>query len=300
MLFFLLSGFLMGHLYLKRPPAPGEIFGFAVKRLSRVYPLFALVVISAYLAIKLGFTGYAYGMSSGAELALTLGLVHGTSVLWTIGPEIIFYGVFMILWPLWHRSRLAFFGMLAPLMLLCWLPVEVQPLNSILSLHNRFPYFVLGMFMGLHSERFSARVPTSLFCIALAIYFFGSPQIASYVINVPERMTSDPWSFPVYIASSSMVMVTALLAKPRLLINPVMDYLGRVSYSFYLIHVLALLNIKPLLSGRPALAIAASLAVTITASAICHRWVETPAREAGRTCLRYIRGKRKHPVVVAS
>ncbi len=45
MLFFALSGFLMGYLYCDQPQGTVRIWDFAVARLARVGPLFVLVVV---------------------------------------------------------------------------------------------------------------------------------------------------------------------------------------------------------------------------------------------------------------
>ena len=45
LLFFLISGFLMGRLYLETPPTRENLTNYALARVARVYPLFALVII---------------------------------------------------------------------------------------------------------------------------------------------------------------------------------------------------------------------------------------------------------------
>src|SRR5580704_17034654 len=47
MLFFVLSGYLMGALYLDRPFRAGEVWAYAVRRIARVVPLFYVVVTLA-------------------------------------------------------------------------------------------------------------------------------------------------------------------------------------------------------------------------------------------------------------
>ena len=54
-LFFVLSGFLIGKLYLERPFKAAEVWTYLVARFARIYPLFAFVVIVVGLARRYPF-----------------------------------------------------------------------------------------------------------------------------------------------------------------------------------------------------------------------------------------------------
>ena len=54
MLFFALSEFLMGHLYLHEQPTPANVARFWQHRIARVYPLFAVVTLISFLSIRWG------------------------------------------------------------------------------------------------------------------------------------------------------------------------------------------------------------------------------------------------------
>jgi peptidoglycan/LPS O-acetylase OafA/YrhL len=63
MIFFVLSGYLMGFLYLDRPFNSAEVWSYAVHRGARVLPLFYTVVILALLFREIGhLNGVADGI----------------------------------------------------------------------------------------------------------------------------------------------------------------------------------------------------------------------------------------------
>ena len=88
MLFFVLSGFLMGSLYLSKPANFSSVSGFVNKRFARVYPLYFVVLV---------LFGTAYGLS-GFEIFTHLVFLDGQYVFWTVLVEVKFYGLFIILW----------------------------------------------------------------------------------------------------------------------------------------------------------------------------------------------------------
>jgi peptidoglycan/LPS O-acetylase OafA/YrhL len=107
MLFFLLSGFLMAHLYLNIPPTPQSIRAFAAARVARVVPLFLVVVIAPYLLSLIApssVNSYFYGITNIPALLSHLFLLSGWDVLWTIPIEIHFYVLFALAW--FMRPRL--------------------------------------------------------------------------------------------------------------------------------------------------------------------------------------------------
>lgn len=85
MLFFLLSYFLMAHLYFDSPPTIENIKKFAVARIARVLPLFLFVILVPYFIYQLPLSGvqpYFYHIPDAATLISHLLLLSGTSVLW--------------------------------------------------------------------------------------------------------------------------------------------------------------------------------------------------------------------------
>ena len=98
LLFFVLSGFLMGRLYFDRPLSVTRVGDFFRRRFARVVPLYLIVVLASYLWLRwYGIPWPLYGVTGDALLAHLL-FVDGTGILWTVPTEIQFYVLFPLFW----------------------------------------------------------------------------------------------------------------------------------------------------------------------------------------------------------
>lgn len=83
----------------------------------------------------------------------------------------------------------------------------------------------------------------------------------------------DVASFPLVIAASSMILVATLSGN---LSNPVLVYLGRMSYGLYVFHALGLAIASFFLTKYSALHALMGLALTIMMAAASFHWLEKP------------------------
>lgn len=97
LIFFVLSGFLMGHLYLKRQLTPDSARKFVVSRVARIVPLYYAVVILAFLASPWLGEAFTYQMDW-MQFARLLSFTGSLSVFWSVGPEFQFYFFFLCVW----------------------------------------------------------------------------------------------------------------------------------------------------------------------------------------------------------
>lgn len=111
---------------------------------------------------------------------------------------------------------------------------------------------------------------------------------------VPEVLVKDaPGAFLEPAWSISLEWQFYLVAP--LLTNPIVRYLGRISYSLYLSHTVVIIVIQyALLTWAPGLSqmahfvvlLASTTAVTIAVSAVLYRCIEIPGIQAGRSLAR--------------
>jgi peptidoglycan/LPS O-acetylase OafA/YrhL len=104
-LFFVLSGCLMGRLYLSRDFDAVQIWYYATARFARIYPLFALVVISA--GILNAFFGFQIFWMESWEVDRHLVLLGDAHTVWTIAVECHFYVLFLLFWFASSRGKLS-------------------------------------------------------------------------------------------------------------------------------------------------------------------------------------------------
>jgi len=164
MLFFVLSGFLMGSLYLSKPANFSSVSGFVNKRFARVYPLYFVVLV---------LFGTAYGLS-GFEIFTHLVFLDGQYVFWTVLVEVKFYGLFIILWlALQGRSERTQFITLLALYLACMFLPQMDKG----SLLQNLQIFVLGMMIAVSGHRIDDR-----FGYYLPIGLLSLVGISSYAL----------------------------------------------------------------------------------------------------------------------
>lgn len=288
MLFFVLSGFLMAHLYMNVPPSFTEVRRFVVNRMARIYPMFVLVVGFCFSIKRLGFNIYAYPISTLSEMIEHLAFVRGYEVLWTIGPEVIFYGLFVIAWLLRVRSEASMWSYLLVLTILAWIPLEGAGSNSLAELHDKLPFFLVGTVLGMHSDSLLATSGSRAvwkpwaFWSSLTVFALGFPRILCHVVSVPTHLAGDPWphpwGYPFYICATVALFAAALIHRPWVLTNALAQFAGKISYSFYLLHYMVLKNIRPLMPTHPLRAIALAGLITVALSWAAYRLIETPSR----------------------
>ena len=154
MLFFLLSGFLMSYLYMRKEFDGNEIYRYAVARIARVIPLYLVVVLCSYLLQKLGIIGVLYDIPNKESLFSHIALLSGTSVLWTIPTEIQFYLVFVFLWWFWSKGQ-AQLPILISFLMIALIFLDFPHIKGNLSeipyntaLIRSLPYFLMGSVFG--------------------------------------------------------------------------------------------------------------------------------------------------------
>ena len=289
MIFFVLSGYLMGFLYLDRPFNSAEVWSYAAHRGARVLPLFYAVVILALLFREIGRqTGLPmeFYTSMGHSIYL-LTLIEGSDVFWTIPVEIQFYAVFVGLWALFSR-----FGRASIAAMICLgvvlLLINFSPLNE--TLIAGAPFFFCGVLISrwtairdrqqrfLFSAAAMASFPLALLMfplITVAVFSRGGHS----VVPLSDQQL---WHNPVCLAAASGCLIAALCSPivSSILSSRPMIHLGRVSYGLYLLHMPVLLTLYRVsaLSQWPVLFLLATLLLSIIVATAAHRFFEAPAR----------------------
>ncbi|PWC52983.1 acyltransferase [Azospirillum sp. TSO22-1] len=152
-------------------------------------------------------------------------------------------------------------------------------------------------------------------CFALgAVLAHGRERIRAFFARATNGTAPAAWTAAIVlllvredaagIAGAGLAVALCAGSPPadRVLQRPLPLWLGRVSYSLYLVHMPILLGAGHFLHGTatPALLVAAVIALSLLAAEGMHRWVEVPSMALGRRiATRIRRGNRPHDMAPA-
>jgi peptidoglycan/LPS O-acetylase OafA/YrhL len=283
-LFFMLSGFLMSHLYIRREYTNKNIRAFAVARIARVVPLYLFVVVFSYYLYLLGI-GAIYEIDSLSNLLSHLALLDCNSILWTIPVEIHYYVLFIIVWWIYSNNAMYSFLFMAVLYYATF-AAGYPRFEGVFILHydirtlSYLQFFFVGVVFGHLYEKLSFS-KSGVFVCALLIIPLLYPRIFSLIFNLHRGILNG---FPI-LACMAFVFFVILFFVPDdnpILSNKVGDFLGKISYSVYLLHLPVVLALKQPAREMPWVFLLVCLALVIIISAVSYEFIEKPTRRAIR------------------
>lgn len=299
-LFFLISGFVVPSGIRMDRPAP--VATFLVRRAFRIYPAYWLSIPFCAFA-----TWWLQGQPFGvADFLINLTLLqdllgfHSASgVYWTLLVELEFYLLCVALavaGQLRDSRRVAalacLFGIahgLGAFGIWCGLPLN----RTLVFLLLHLSLMLGGTVMRLRQDG-DADVLARRLLVALIVYYVAVLPLGAVVLR---------GLFSNYFVATALGLLL-FLAGIRLpqLGTRLLAWLGRISYSIYLFHVPVYLPLYWWISRQPADSawrglhmatyLAASMALTIAAAALVHRWVEQPGIRMGQRAADYWRRRR--------
>lgn len=309
-LFFVISGMIFAHVYLDQRtlrPRPGlTLRAFAVNRVARVYPLHVATLLVVAVLLMLAVPGHNpttdryLATADGYHFLLNLLMLQGADLAqggsfngpsWSLTSEALCYLLFIAVALLAPRR----FTLAAALLTALALAASLLPDTTTETWRTvRGP---LGFFAGCLLYRALPalrQVPAWLLVAALA-------AAAALVAGL------DPWTrqkpplyalllFPLLVALSFRGALGWLLRSAPL------QWLGRLSYSIYLIHTPVHVAMILLLGGtglytpdRWPVAFGVSIVLTLALSQLSYEYLEEPARRALRRFAQAAPGRARQP-----
>lgn len=283
MFFFMLSGFLLSYLYMKKKANKINIKSYAVKRGARVIPLFFAIVISSYVLQKNGITEILYRIPS-AEIVLShLVFFKGVSVLWTIPAIIQFYTIFILIWWLSSRKEGYVYILMAAVLIFLFFINFTRPKGHIgslpydLALLPSLPYFFVGLSFGELYKNWKAPEYLSSGWYVLVLLLI--PLIYPKVFILLTGRNHLMWSDIGVLSVVSIIFFSVLFLVPDkniFLANSVGDFLGKISYSLYLLHIPVFLQCEKIFTGTPEILLLLFIFCSFAVSYASYRLVELP------------------------
>jgi peptidoglycan/LPS O-acetylase OafA/YrhL len=291
--FFLISGFVIPFSIRRDAPAPAR--AFLVKRFFRIFPAYWLSVPLAAAAIwwlwKQPFGGrelaWNFTLLQGA-----LGYRNAEGVYWTLPVELVYYLVctaLLLTRSLFDPRRVALVAA-ALLVAFAALVSNFGRTRPLLDYGTVFWFLNLSIMLWgtLYRSRMDAphafdRTTSALYWMLLVAYLAVLPIAAPFTKTAFG--TSWTWAyaagFAIFVAGTRFVRVETRMT----------DWLGRISYSIYLFHVIVFTAIEWWLLQHPvgsawrtqpfALYVAAGVVAVLAASTLSWALVEKPGMRLG-------------------
>lgn len=298
-LFFILSGFVLAWGY--KPQQSARSFWW--HRFARIYPLH---VVGVALALVAAFTLVPEIRSdSAAPVVANVFLVNGwvpdwwqagNPASWSLVCEAFFYlGFPFLIGPLVRLSNRARAIVVPACLVLVALAPQIAALApSVLSAAStpllRLPEFVIGMGLALLVKNSDWRPARLRLAVPLAVAGYAlseAPAIPGTDIHPGLAATVGSFALLVAALADADARSTSTF-----LARPLWQELGRVSFAFYLVHLLVIAAVSsawpeghPQLPWRRAVLLAlAAFGIALAIAWVLHRTVEVPAQ---RWLLRY-------------
>jgi peptidoglycan/LPS O-acetylase OafA/YrhL len=299
-LFFVISAFCLCLTMPDGPVTSSVALTFYIKRFFRIAPLFYVVMVMTLIRdVLVRDMGTTPGELLG-HLTFTFNLVPGLQdsrvfAGWTIGVEMLFYLIFPALYAMLRGipAKVLAYGVAglsftALLWALSGAPID-HDRYALLTVVHYLPVFLLGMvafdvFNALHARGAGWRTGAILLAAG----------VLAFVGHVSGRLM-DPVLAPYFWqgASYTLVLLGLAFCPLGLVVNRATQFLGRISYSIYLLHgpVILIINrpVYPRIyalelpaAAEFALCLVVTLCVTLAVSSLAYRFVERPGIALGR------------------
>ncbi|WP_244430089.1 acyltransferase family protein [Bradyrhizobium liaoningense] len=316
-LFFVLSGMVMALSYIENDFTRFSLREFMIRRLARVYPLHIVMLLAnlvfRLLRIGLVMAGVvvaaptAFEVNNAYSFGLNVLLLHSMGFIdylswnapsWSISVEFYTYLVFGLIVLLALRMRsLSWFYVLSGLLavgslvfIIFVLEKKSLELQTDFGLLRCFVGFFLGVLMVRIVDRLPAKPAPAVQGALQFVVMIASVALVSLAETNPAATFLAPVMFAIFLGSL-LAFPDALLV-PRILVAKPLVWLGRRSYSIYMVHALVVLLAEYFVravgagriaaldsswAGLPAtLNLVVSLAAVLAVSHFTYLYVEIP------------------------
>jgi peptidoglycan/LPS O-acetylase OafA/YrhL len=265
-LFFVLSGIVMSLSYAQPDFGHFSLRDFMVRRLARVYPLHIVMLfvmlLFRFARIGLVMAGIVVAMPSTFEVNnaysffLNVFLLHSLGFVdylswnapsWSISVEFYTYLIFGLVLVLAQRfgSKRYIYACAALLVVGSWLALVVALGRNGIGAQNDFGMLrcITSFFLGVLTVKTVSQAPRNLSPALQGVVQFGALIASVIIVSMNEAYPAisflAPFTFAIFLGSLMAFPDAALL--PRVLLAAPLVWLGRRSYSVYMVHAFVVL-----------------------------------------------------------
>jgi peptidoglycan/LPS O-acetylase OafA/YrhL len=272
---------------------------FYVRRFFRIAPMFYLAIVFFIFTRGFGPSIYAPDGIGLRHILMTATFTHGlmpdtiTSLVpgsWSIADEMMFYAAFPLMMAV--RVRWLTAAVIVGVVTVACTMIENR-LNPTVWAMSDTPW--KATWATFYNLWIVNQLPCFLFGILVARWIVEdrpTPLPAALVVGAVALAVWNVWGLPIryWPLLSTPVQFGAIFSlfalglskwQPIVLVNPVICWIGKVSYSGYLIH-LALITTLPIAPTNFGQALAIILTITIALSSMTYLWIERPFTRLGQ------------------
>jgi peptidoglycan/LPS O-acetylase OafA/YrhL len=253
-LFFFLSGFLMGQTFSSEP----ELGPYAIRRAFRILPMYWISIALIYFLER---TWTVADVGANATFTAPLfGFARMSGIYWTLYIEVLFYALIPVLLVSdWRIALFSPYGVIAAYAAAAAMRVHVGPAA----------FFLLFCLLGMQFSFWTRRQLSG----RILVVNLAAATVAS---------TALPVLSPLLGAAPLICGFLLLLAIRYPIRQQLVEFFGRVSYSWYLLHPIVAMPVI-VLAGVNTLrgAVAADL-ISLGAAIVAYFFVERPTQALGR------------------
>lgn len=288
--FFVLSGYVIAHIYAGRLNTLADFGRYMQKRVARLVPLHWATLLAATV-LYAGLTRAGVPLNTRPDLsagciASAAVLVHSwidcggippNAASWSISAEMVMYAAFPAIAVLLSLPRPARIAVAVLVLGACaWIGGGLAPMSGAWSPVRAAPAFVLGVLLYGERGTLTMGLPSSAPLVAALLLVIGS------VLEVPRAALLG-----LAYATAACAIIADQGTAPNRLVQRIAP-LGQLTYSIYMLHGLIItvtanaigdkfLHLPPL---GMALSTVAAWALVLIASALSYAWFEQPSRAA--------------------
>jgi peptidoglycan/LPS O-acetylase OafA/YrhL len=296
-LFFVLSAFSLclsmpGHAKEERP-----LLGFALRRFFRIAPLFYLMIVVTYFFNPAGFTFNFNTLLANVFFIFNFipGHSYQTSLViagWTIGVEMAFYAIFPFVY---HRTRDIYKSIFAVAVALTISAIFYSVIHifvadpgtyNMYSIFYRAPIFMFGL-VAFYAVPLLRNSKNSR---GIALILLGSVPVLFFAI-VKGQVAFVPAYYWQGLMFACLVVGMSQI-QPGFIVNRCTSWLGKISYSVYLVHGPIVAALFPFYAkmrewdfGHIAtyvFCLLVTVAIVICVASLTYRLLEKPSNDWGR------------------